>query len=111
MIYLAWSGIKLSLVLCVITLLAAIAWRSKRVAKFYADGGVPQNHRKSIVYTWVTCVVLILFTAFNVGTPQKELDRSVFNGKIPDSVEKVERSSLSRNDVQQNFENSIKESK
>ena len=98
MIYLSWSIIMLLGYLLLGAAATAWYWKEKKVTTKQAVAVLS-------VYTLV-----ILFLAFDVGTRQQDLQRSSFDATVPtESVDKVERKTLDRNDVKENFENTVKE--
>jgi len=100
MIYLSWSILMLLGYLIVGIGASGWFWKKGKVTTKQATTALS-------VYTLV-----ILFLAFNVGTRQQELQRSSFDANVPtESVDKVERKTLDRDAVKQNFETIVKETK
>lgn len=98
MIYLSWS---------VAQLVAYLVVLGTAYSGFMYYG---PSHRKMISKVFAVLLALTLFTAFDVGTRQQDLQRSSFDANVPtESVDKVERKTLDREAVKQNFENTVKE--
>lgn len=98
MIYLSWS--ILMLLGYLIVGIGATGW-------FWKKGKVTT---KQATISLSIYTLVILFLAFDVGTRQQDLQRSSFDANVPtESVDKVERKTLDREAVKQNFENTVKE--
>jgi hypothetical protein len=102
MIYLSWSFIQLAVVLVGMWIPYLINLKLKiRKVTF-----------KRYLIEWLVCSLVVMFLAFDVGTRQQDLQRSSFDTNVPtESVAKTERKTLDRNDVNNTFENTVKENK
>lgn len=96
-IHLAWSPIQLVLVLATQLI---VSWWLLR-------------NSKSKTGTIMGCLVAMLFTlfiAFDVGTPQQNLNRSKFNAIISnEETVKQESGRITVDDVKKTFEQSVKQ--
>ena len=100
MIYLSWSIAHLVTALTVVCVGTFVAYKSKTV------------ERKKLLVGFVCLVLANLYLAFDIGTRQQDLQRSSFDATVPtDSVDKTDRKTLDRSDVNKTFENTVKEIK
>lgn len=98
MIYLSWSIVMLVGYLVVGALATGWLWKKKTI-----------NTRQATT-VFCICTFVILFLAFDVGTRQQDLQRSSFDANVPtEAVQKVERKTFDRNDVNKTFETAVKE--
>ena len=102
MIYLSWSLVQLVVVLVGMWIPYLLNLKLKiRKVTF-----------KRYLVEWLITSLFVLFLAFDVGTRQQDLQRSSFDANVPtEAVSKVDRTTLSRSDVKQTFEEAVKETK
>ena len=97
--YLAWSVTKLVLTLT----LGVIALYF--VVKELVKNKVLENKHKKICIAWF--ILIVLFSAINVGERQSELGRSSFNSSTPKVLDKVELDTLTSDKVKENFKSTL----
>lgn len=97
--YLAWSVTKL-----VLTLTLGV-FALYFVMKELVKNKVLENKHKKICIAGF--ILLVLFSAINVGERQSELGRSSFNSSTPNVLDKVEVNTLNSDKVKENFKSTL----
>lgn len=98
-LYIAWSITKLVLTLT----LGVIALYF--VLKELVKNKVLENKHKKICIAWF--ILIVLFSAINVGERQSELGRSSFNSSTPKVLDKVEVNTMNSDKVKENFKSTL----
>jgi NADH:ubiquinone oxidoreductase subunit 3 (subunit A) len=120
MIYLSWSIYQLITVLVLyfvfwLTILSAFKKTKEDLIKWEQQERLEQlsKNRKLFNISFISIGTIILFIAFDVGTPQNAAVRSSFNQTFEESrvVEKVEVQAPNRSTVKSEFDSTIESKK